>query len=766
MKASDQSQDNTKLAEARQKLQHFYELVGEQAVLLPVPCGSKRPIIPNWQRITFNETCTPKYRVQLKTALRRGSNIGVLLGPSSGNLCAVDIDSDDAVETFRELNPQLRNSLTTRGANGCQIWVIIDSEYPARRVNSRLKIPGTTKPVAEWRGGGGHQSILSGRHPNGMDYQFIVEASAVRIAFSEINWPVEWGMNFENGALPSVSDTVLPGQINPELWNRILRYIEKVDIAVSGQGGSNPTFRLANVLVHGFKLSREQAYPFMKIYSLRCVPPWSDKEIWHKIDDALKAEHDKPRGYLRGEDENSTISTDTLSECVPIENVEFVEFASSENREGRENSTNSTISTSTHTQKAVFPTDSILQDYFNYAVSQTEGADCYIIGSILPVCAALLARRVYLSWSGASKLYPNLFTMLAGKPGDRKSSTIDIAESIARYCLPSTTFLPAAFSPETLFDEYDGAHDGQSDKIWIRAEANPVLIDFQKTQNGERNAARFLELYDCKGLSESYRRNKEKKDSCPRRTIAETCTSVVFGATFSACQFHGQAIRTGLERRFLYYVAEGHGRVIVFPENPDSKTIDDLRNLFFRLTAMQGPVGLSEEAKAKWQAYQHDNRRLIKETDPLEEMEGSRLASAPTHVLKIALLFEACRQAMQLQQPCREIRSETLSLAIEHVAESFRAARFLDKIVQRVRIAEDAEVLLAKIRADFRAKRQANAIILSKTELTSKFCPGLGRGFSIYHLYHQLIPWLEAHGDAKRVQKTGKLEYYAFRVGE
>jgi hypothetical protein len=356
--------------------------------------------------------------------------------------------------------------------------------------------------------------------------------------------------------------------------------------------------------------------------------------------------------------------------------------------------------------------------------------------------------------------------MLAGKPGDRKSSTIDIAEEIARYCLPSKAFIPASFSPETLFDEYDETSGGQPDKLWLRAEANPILTDFQKIQNGERNATRFLELYDCKGLSESFRRNKNNTTSSPRRTIEVTSTSVIFGATFSACQFQGQAIRTGLERRFLYYVAEDHGRLIVYPQSPDPKVINGLRELFFRLTAMQGPVELSEKTKRCWEAYQHDNRRLIKETDALEEMEGSRLASAPTHVLKIALLFEACRQALQTRASCPEIQPETLSLAIEHVEECFRVAKFLDKIVPRVRIADDAEILLARIRADFRSKRQNNAIILSRTELTSKFCPGLGRGFSVHYLYHQLIPSLEARGDAKRVQKTGKLEYYAFRVGE
>ena len=74
-------------------------------------------------------------------------------------------------------------------------------------------------------------------------------------------------------------------------------------MAVSGEGGSNPTYRFANVLVWGFALTIAQARTFMLIYSAKCKPPWSATEIEHKLEDALKDDqHDKPRGYLWGEE--------------------------------------------------------------------------------------------------------------------------------------------------------------------------------------------------------------------------------------------------------------------------------------------------------------------------------------------------------------------------------------------------------------------------------------------------------------------------------
>src|SRR5262249_39068878 len=41
-----------------------------------------------------------------------------------------------------------------------------------------------------------------------------------------------------------------------------------------------------------------------------------------------------------------------------------------------------------NTQEAPFPADSILADYHDYVITQSEGDDCYIIGSILPITAA------------------------------------------------------------------------------------------------------------------------------------------------------------------------------------------------------------------------------------------------------------------------------------------------------------------------------------------------------------------------------------------
>jgi hypothetical protein len=265
----------------------------------------------------------------------------------------------------------------------------------------------------------------------------------------------------------------------------------------------------------------------------------------------------KAPAELPGAGRNGSGPPGSPSVCTPVEFVEFVELARRRLPEPAQNSTNSTPG---YVQKAIYPEDSILADWTRLARQHEESADAFIIGSILPICGALLGRRAWLQW-GEKRWFANCFAMLAGKPGDRKSSIIDLAEMLARRVLPGNAFLPKSFSPETLFEEYSEEDGGRPDKLWIVDDANAVLTDWRKAVNGERVATRFLQLYDCKGISENFRRNKDGKEG-RRREITETSTSIVFGATFNIACFQGQTLRDGLARRFSYYIAETHGRLI------------------------------------------------------------------------------------------------------------------------------------------------------------------------------------------------------------
>lgn len=84
------------------------------------------------------------------------------------------------------------------------------------------------------------------------------------------------------------------------LDERITRYVDKCPPAVSGSRGHDQTYTVACALVNGFALTAEDALRHLRAYNARCSPPWKERDLRHKVSEAEKKEHDKPRGHLLG----------------------------------------------------------------------------------------------------------------------------------------------------------------------------------------------------------------------------------------------------------------------------------------------------------------------------------------------------------------------------------------------------------------------------------------------------------------------------------
>ncbi len=82
---------------------------------------------------------------------------------------------------------------------------------------------------------------------------------------------------------------------------RALAYVSRVDGAIAGSQGHKATWAVACVLVKGFSLGQRDALNILaNDYNPRCVPPWSTKELEHKIKQASKA--NLADGYLLGDE--------------------------------------------------------------------------------------------------------------------------------------------------------------------------------------------------------------------------------------------------------------------------------------------------------------------------------------------------------------------------------------------------------------------------------------------------------------------------------
>lgn len=108
-----------------------------------------------------------------------------------------------------------------------------------------------------------------------------------------IDWLIE--KYFNQSSQPAYE----PGPINTDdqIIKRASKYLEKIPAAISGERGHDRTFQAACVLVLGFGLSQNDALALLADWNQGCDPPWTQKELEHKVEDADK--QPGPRNYLR-----------------------------------------------------------------------------------------------------------------------------------------------------------------------------------------------------------------------------------------------------------------------------------------------------------------------------------------------------------------------------------------------------------------------------------------------------------------------------------
>ncbi len=80
------------------------------------------------------------------------------------------------------------------------------------------------------------------------------------------------------------------GRPDSPAYSRARRYLHQCKGAISGSGGHAHTFVIAQKLVRGFALAPDDALDLMaREWNQRCSPPWSERELRHKVEQAAKA---------------------------------------------------------------------------------------------------------------------------------------------------------------------------------------------------------------------------------------------------------------------------------------------------------------------------------------------------------------------------------------------------------------------------------------------------------------------------------------------
>jgi hypothetical protein len=467
---------------AQQRLKNLYNLVGN-CVVVPIPCGEKGPRTGGWQNVTFEQSLQTGYQQKLCECFRRGGNLGILLGPASDDLVDIDIDIDQHAEPFLEANPRLRETLRRRGKRGCGLMVRIEGEYPIGKWD--LKLADGTK-FGEWRAGGGHQSVIFGRHPetNGegkpIDYQIVVVKPPVQIRFEEIVWPdwIKRPLPWIEALSPQPHSKANPHAQREaiDLDKRIRAYLATIPEAVSGQHGHDATFKVACILIQGWDLSVDEARPHLQAYNALCKPPWSERELEHKLAEAIKAPCSRPYGYLRdapaqqqSKSRPRDIGDDWQEPQAEMPTYEEVDP--------------DTIVDEDEEPVPIFPLDT-LPERFRKPVEEVMRH--YRVPALLPATCALVINSVALgrgvvARSNIRRTYANLYAIIGAQSGSGKTPAFD------EFMTPLLQMQKASF------EQFNTAQKPQAE-----AELKLLGNEIQQLTKSGKKPSKFNIAEDCR----------------------------------------------------------------------------------------------------------------------------------------------------------------------------------------------------------------------------------------------------------------------------
>jgi hypothetical protein len=244
-------------------------------------CGGstgKHPRLRSWQ----NDATTDPDRIRAWWRTWPDANIGLVMG-GPRRLVAVDIDGPGGRATITRLEaehgelPATLTSRSGRADGGEHRFFHVPDGLDLGAIKNRAGKAGGPMPKVDIRTEGGQVVAPPSVHVSGNRYSWADRRTPIAVL-------PKWLYQLATWEPPAV--VVEPPRFEPSVVERARAYIAKVPGAVSGQGGHPHTLLVAEHLVRGFELDAGTSMMILREWNRTCDPPWSEKELRHKVYEA------------------------------------------------------------------------------------------------------------------------------------------------------------------------------------------------------------------------------------------------------------------------------------------------------------------------------------------------------------------------------------------------------------------------------------------------------------------------------------------------
>jgi hypothetical protein len=218
-------------------------------------------------------------------------NIGVVCGLS--NVAVIDIDprngGQDSIDALiAEIGP-LPATVTADSGGGGTHYVY---RRPTGDLISKFESTERKYPGVDLLRDGRQFLVEPSLHASGKLYRWRPGHGPDEIQIASL--PEAWVKRIRRQVRRT---TTYSGPTNDARADRARKYLAKLPPAVSGDGGHTQMFNAVAIAMFGFDLDDATTLSVVAEYNQRCDPPFSDREIAHKLK-SVAADCNRPRGYL------------------------------------------------------------------------------------------------------------------------------------------------------------------------------------------------------------------------------------------------------------------------------------------------------------------------------------------------------------------------------------------------------------------------------------------------------------------------------------
>ena len=234
-----------------------------------LPLVEKRPSLPQWKELQSRLPTTEEATAWFGSPSSAITGIGIVTGNLSG-LVVVDCDTINDAAYWKTHFPSSPFAVKTGGGGAHFYYQAPDDIDVGNRVKVHLR-------RIDVRGEGGYVAAPPSLHPRGNRYAWLSEPA-------DLHQPLP---TFDPAWLLEAAEPIASQQSLPASTVRyVIAYINRIQ-AISGEGGHNATFRAACKL-RDAGLSPEEAFAVLQAWNaVNAHPPWSEKELVHKVNSAF-----------------------------------------------------------------------------------------------------------------------------------------------------------------------------------------------------------------------------------------------------------------------------------------------------------------------------------------------------------------------------------------------------------------------------------------------------------------------------------------------